>query len=233
MASNQNQQVSLAGGQQPPAGHQAGPTTQQIPQADPLRIEPIEIKKLMKASLFDATYNAWMNTHFEADKTIIAVSSAGIGLLVTLLSVVEVNSAFEITAYKLALTLFIIAIVSGVAVFKMNGKKLEKMLDQEIRTYILEKPSPLPQPRRWWYFKSEEFLTIMDWVMMVTFFLGVLCTADVGITTYEIKANKLIAEAKKPAERKNVTIDNLQVGSLTIKQLPYSTAKPRRKQNVR
>lgn len=226
MAGSQSNQPA-----QPTTGQQAQGTGQQTaPPNDPLAIPPVEIKKMMKTSLYDATYAAWMNTHFEADKTIIAVSSAGIGLLVTLLSVVEVSSSFDVTAYKLAISLFIIAIVCGVIVFKMNAKKLEKTLDSEVQTLILQNPPSPPLPRTWRRVVTfDKMLTITDWTMMLSFFLAVLCTAHIGITTYEIKAKKALAETTKPKEQKSMTIENLHVGSLTVTQLTYSTSKKRRK----
>jgi hypothetical protein len=143
---------------------------------------------------------------------------------------VEVSSSFDITTYKVAISLYIVAIVCGVFVFKMNAKKLEKMLDSEVKINILQIPPSPPFQRSLLHVASfDELLTITDWTMMLSFFLAVLCTAHVGITTYEIKAKKALAETQKTTEQKNMTIDSLHVGSLTVTHINYSTSKKRRK----
>ena len=65
---------------------------------------------------------AWIDTRMEADRTMVALSAGGIGLLLTLLTAVTVPRSWILWLYGLAFLGFLLAIGSGLAVFQLAAE---------------------------------------------------------------------------------------------------------------
>lgn len=81
-----------------------------------------------EVSFYNALVNTWIQTNMELDKTLITISAAGIGLLVTLLSTAGVSSYWHIAAYFVAFGLFITTILTCVKILRKNAKHIEQVL---------------------------------------------------------------------------------------------------------
>ncbi len=195
-------------------GPQTTVTTHQPTIATVQPNEDAEDLKMKKAALYEATYQAWVNTNFEADKTIITIASGGIGLLVTLLNVIEAKSDNDIYWYIAAIATFIFAIAAGIFIFKRNSVVLTKSLNKN--------------------YEKDRWLGIADTVMLVSFALGLLLTSYIGLKASVNKLAKAAVETTANDESRNkqpnyVNIKSLTVDTLTVRHINYSSAKPKKR----
>ncbi|WP_372356753.1 hypothetical protein ACCP99_03455 [Xanthomonas sp. NCPPB 3443] len=93
---------------------------------------------------YAAQANAWFNTALEHDKSILALSSGAIGLLVTLLTTVGAKSETDQWLFGLALLSFVVSAVTILVIFRKNKAYLEEIvmmkeskLESELRNYDL------------------------------------------------------------------------------------------------
>lgn len=125
--------------------------------------------------------DAWIGTKMEADRTLVALSAGGIGLLVGLL--VTVSEALgPLLAYWLALAAFLLAITVGIVVFRLNGRLIEKSL-----TDLNAAENS----------RTKTALTICSWALIILFGTGVLLSAWVG---YRAASIHRPANSPPPAE---------------------------------
>lgn len=75
-----------------------------------------------------ALVNAWITVRLEEDKTLVALSSAGIGLLVTLLTTLGLLRLWYIPLYLLAFSGFFLSICNGLIILRENAKHIELIL---------------------------------------------------------------------------------------------------------
>ncbi len=71
--------------------------------------EPSPHESAKEVAFFSAVVGAWIETRMEKDKTLLSLATAGIGLLVTLLTAVGPSSVHELWLYAGAGASFIIA----------------------------------------------------------------------------------------------------------------------------
>ncbi|MBC2696014.1 MAG: hypothetical protein HF982_12230 [Desulfobacteraceae bacterium] len=81
-----------------------------------------------EVAYYSALVQAWITTKLDHDKTIITLSSAGIGLIVTLLATVSPNNVAYIILYILSTFGFCLAIISATTVLKKNSKYIEQVI---------------------------------------------------------------------------------------------------------
>lgn len=110
-----------------------------------------------------AAVQAWVATRMEKDRTILGLSTAGIGLLTTLLTSVGPSSGFQLALYSAAGLSFIVAIVCAVVVFDRNADHLRDVLKDQRKG---------DDPR----------LQRLDWVLFLSFLLGVVLTGVVAVS---------------------------------------------------
>ncbi len=68
---------------------------------------------------------AWIETRMERDKTLVTLSAAAIGLLVTILTTVGVKRFWDIPLFAVAVASFIITIWSSLTIYQLNSQHLE------------------------------------------------------------------------------------------------------------
>lgn len=73
-----------------------------------------------------ALLGAWIETRMELDRSLLALSVAGIGLLVTLLTTVEIRWWWMLAPYAIAITAFVIAIHAAINIFEANAVYLQR-----------------------------------------------------------------------------------------------------------
>lgn len=93
---------------------------------------------------YAAQANAWFNTALEHDKSILALSSAAIGLIVTVLTAIGANSQLDEWLYGAALLAFVSSVITILIIFRRNKSYLEDLvncresrLESELKQYDL------------------------------------------------------------------------------------------------
>jgi hypothetical protein len=115
-----------------------------------------------RIEFFAAGVNAWITSSLELDKNLLTLSAAGIGLLASLLTTVGVKSAEGIVLYVTAIVAFGVTIAAVLVIFRLNKLHLEKVLSGE-------------------QIGRDPLLSTLDAVAALSFAIGVLLTAVIGI----------------------------------------------------
>lgn len=74
---------------------------------------------------YSVLLGAWIQTKMERDKTLVTLSAAAIGLLVTILSTVGVKSIWEVPLFAVAVISFLVTIWSSLVIYQLNSQHLE------------------------------------------------------------------------------------------------------------
>lgn len=88
-------------------------------------MEEDKLKSEKEIAYYTALVNAWINTKMERDKTLLILSSGGVGILVTLLSTIGAVNCIGIIFYMLAFISFVITMIVLVTIFDKNAKHIE------------------------------------------------------------------------------------------------------------
>lgn len=123
-----------------------------------------EFTQQKEIAFYAANVDAWFATALEHDKSVLALSTAGIGLLLTLLTTVGVSSVCALVMYILALTCFVVALVTVLFVFHRNRSYIEEVVAGNAS-------------------KNDSLLSHADTTALAAFGLGVAFAAIIGITT--------------------------------------------------
>ena len=123
--------------------------------------EAIDAQK--EVEFYAANVNAWFNTRFEHDKSLLALSAGGIGLLITLISALGVSSVEGLVLYILALMSFLICLAALLWIFRRNANHLEDI----VHNCAIE----------------DKTLKTLDQIALAAFMLGVLFATIIGIST--------------------------------------------------
>jgi hypothetical protein len=76
-------------------------------------------------AFYSVLLNAWIQTRMERDKTLVTLSAAAIGLLVTILNTVGIKSIWEILLFAISIMAFLITIWSSIKIYQLNSRHLE------------------------------------------------------------------------------------------------------------
>jgi hypothetical protein len=74
---------------------------------------------------YSVLLGAWIQTKMERDKTLVTLSAAAIGLLVTILTTVGIKSFWEVPFFAVAVVSFLVTIWSSLEIYQLNSKHLE------------------------------------------------------------------------------------------------------------
>lgn len=122
-----------------------------------------DISDQKKVEFYSACVNAWFNTKLEYDKSVLALSTGGIGLLLGLLNAFGLSDLFSLGFYVLAIVSFVVSIVCVLAVFHFNASHVEKVIQGE---------------------ESDSFvLSVLDKFAVWSFALGVFFVAFVAVSS--------------------------------------------------
>jgi len=92
---------------------------------------PEAISQQKGIQFYSAAVQAWINTSLELDKSLLALSGGGIGLLVTLLSTVGVSKDWLVGLYVAAMLALLCCIAAVLKVFLKNKPHIERVLKDE------------------------------------------------------------------------------------------------------
>jgi hypothetical protein len=126
-----------------------------------------------EVEFYAAGVAAWYATRFEVDKSLMALSAGGVGLLVTLMTTKGVPNSSSFVLYTLALLSFSVSILALLSVFHLNSGHLEEVLNGVNG--------------------DDPKLVGLDRAAKWSFFLGALLSACIGIST----AGRLLIEEKE------------------------------------
>lgn len=133
---------------------------------------------------YAAQVNAWFNTKFEHDKSLLTLSAGGVGLLITLLSTTGVRSIESLILYILALFGFILCLGALLWIFRRNAKHLEDVVSGSEN--------------------GDSLLIILDNIAISSFLIAVLFSSIIGISTAFYSYNekeRLMAEDNKNSQQ--------------------------------
>ena len=98
------------------------------------------VKQQKDVAFYSALVSAWVQTQVERDKTLASLSAGGIGLLVTILSIVGVRYRWQILLYCCAFLFFAVVIVASVVIFDRNSKHIEDVIKNKVsQDYVLKR----------------------------------------------------------------------------------------------
>ncbi len=124
--------------------------------------EPEDQTKQLKAvEFYAAGVNGWINTALERDKSLLTLSAAGLGLLVSLMATVGVKSTASLMLYGVAALAFLVCLVSVLMVLGANKMVIERALSQQ----------------------SQPPIAWLDKTAMSSFAVGALLSAIIGFST--------------------------------------------------
>ena len=72
--------------------------------------------------------SAWIETKMERDKTLVTLSAAAIGLLVTILTTVGAKHFWDVFLFAIAVVSFLVTIWSSLVIYQLNSQHLEEAI---------------------------------------------------------------------------------------------------------
>jgi len=126
-------------------------------------MSPEEIRQDKEVEFYAAGITAWYNTSLEHDKSVFVLSAGGIGLLITLLTTVGVNSACLLGLYIVAIFCFLASLCILLVIFRRNRTHIEQVLSGTA-------------------LQSDPWLERLDIAAIFAFGVGVIFAAVVGIS---------------------------------------------------
>lgn len=112
-------------------------------------------------SYYSALVNAWLNTKLERDKNLLILSAGGIGLLITILTIIKVNSVIELILFIFANLSFLLCLTFVLMIFSRNAQHIEDVLNSEK--------------------EIDKILEFLDNGVIFSFLIGVIFTFIIGV----------------------------------------------------
>lgn len=140
-----------------------------------------QLKQAKEVEFYAASVNAWFNTHFERDKSLLTLSTAAIGILVTLMTTVIKPDYYSLALSGLALVFFLICTFTVLKIFRDNAEHLVHVVQNE--------PSEVEQ--------SDKALRLLDKRASVAFFAGVVLVCILGVYNVYVSIATKEADAMK------------------------------------
>lgn len=109
---------------------------------------------------YAAMLNAFVNSRREKDKSLLALSTAGIGLLITLATTVGIPNGPILGLYVLAIGAFLIAIFYALRLFDLDAKHVESLL-RELRDDAAEEKLKAADHVLFWAFAAGVGFSIL------------------------------------------------------------------------
>lgn len=121
-----------------------------------------EVKKLKSVEFYSQGVAAWFNTALEHDKSLLTLSVAGLGMLVGLMPN-GIRSVESLLLYVGAIVSFLVCLFSVLMIYKKNLKHIQDV--------FMGKDN------------SDKSLEILDTTAAISFFIGVLLSSIIGISS--------------------------------------------------
>ena len=156
---------------------------------------------------YAAKANAWFNTKLEYDKSLLVLSAGAIGLLVTLLTTVGVNSFALLFVFFAAITSFVICLFAVLTIFSRNAKHLEDLIAGK-RT-------------------NDPVLCFLDSLSICSFIIGIILASVIGLAsaTSEVLKKEIIVTKEKETNQSKVPLLESFNGATNIAPQTTETVK--------
>lgn len=141
-----------------------------------------------EVEFYAAKANAWFNTKLEYDKSLLVLSAGAIGLLITLLTTVGVNSFALLLVFFASIISFVVCLITVLAIFSRNAKHLEDLIAGKRM--------------------DDPILGFLDSLSIFTFILGIILASIIGLAT---AMNDVISKEATMSDKKE---SNLAIGSV-------------------
>jgi hypothetical protein len=139
---------------------------------------------------YSAAQNAWYNTQIEYDKSLLTLSTAGLGFVIALLNTAGVTSAESLILNLLAIISFLISMGSVLFIFKKNGTYLHERLMPKAQ--VTEPPT------------HSCLLGLLDNLATISFALGIVFSTilaiSVALNSYSQHKEKIVADKNQQSE---------------------------------
>ena len=129
-----------------------------------------DLLRQKKVAFYSKLVQAWISTRMEKDRTLLAISSVGIGALITLLTAFDINSYWEIIPYGVAALAFLSVIVILIIVLEKNADYIRLLKDDREREKEKSKTSKEKIDR------EEKLINRLDRCAFSIFFIGLIFT---------------------------------------------------------
>lgn len=155
--------------------------------------EEREQREKKEVAYYQVGLTAWYNTALERDKSLLTLSTAGIGLLITLAKTQGISSAEALILHIVAILSFLICLICVLVIFKENKKHIEKVIKG---------------------IDTDNTLGILDNTAIISFSIGVLFSVVISISSsinsYSIKKEKTMANENTENSSSNSIFDSVQ-----------------------
>jgi hypothetical protein len=143
-----------------------------------------------KNAFYAAALEAWFLSRLEHDKSLLTLSAGGIGLLITLVSTVGINSTESLILFILALLAFVFCLAAVLWIFKRNSTHIEDAVKRGVA--------------------KDEWLTVLDNAAILSFLAGVVFSGIIGISSAVSSLKS--KETTMANDRKVTTTGTIYVG---------------------
>ena len=155
-------------------------------------------------AFYNAMISAWLNTRLERDKQLLGLSVTAIGLLVTLLRTVGVSNCLQIVFFCLALSAFLITVISVIYILGENSTHNEKVLENSET--------------------ESKTLTRLDKAAGISFILGMVLIVIIGIHSAVInlseKGTSMSQGKSSDTQRQSVEVKESWSGVAKLRPQP-------------
>jgi hypothetical protein len=118
-------------------------------------------KREKGVAYYSALVNAWLQTRAEKDRSLLTISTAAIGVLISLLAAKLIDKPPTLVLFILAIFSFLVCAVAVISIFDINASHIEKVINSG------EKRSGL--------------LAALDITAYISFIIGLALTLTIGI----------------------------------------------------
>nr|WP_320017235.1 hypothetical protein [uncultured Desulfobacter sp.] len=139
-----------------------------------------ELEQQKEVEYYSAVVNAWFSTRMEGSKTLISLSAAAIGILVTLLTTIGSNSIIELLLFCFAILSFAMCCISVLVIFQRNSHYLESIVQG--------------------HSGNDSLLSLLDTISISSFILGIVFSFIIGINTGIDTIQKSHSQKTSPKE---------------------------------
>ena len=146
---------------------------------------------------YSVLLQAWIQTKMERDKTLVTLSAAGTGLLVTILTTAGVRRIWEVLLYLGSFAGFLTTIWTSLTIYQLNSKHVETELKQS----------------KWPDLKLEKY----DKRSTRAFILGAICACLIGVVaaTNQVSSKMGVNMTKKKETASQVIRDKKSLDGLS------------------
>jgi hypothetical protein len=148
-----------------------------------------------KVAFYTSLVNAWIQTRMEVDKTLIIISSAGIGFLITLLTNQGITCVTVFIVYLAAFISFFVVIVLCIIILHRNSSYIEALIENQKA--------------------KDRCLETLDYLAKTFFALALIFTLIIGIS---MGFNQLYGNGNKKGDQIMTEIKEKKIGKILEKK---------------